>query len=145
MTKLSFVGHGERATDLLALVHTDVCGPFDVPARGNYVYFITFIDDISRYGYVFLIKHKSEAFERFKEFRHEVEKQTRKPIKVLRSNRGGEYLSQKFLDYLKDNGIVSQWTLPGTPQLNGILEWRNRTLLDMVRSMMSFTDLSEFL
>ena len=74
MTKLSFVGHEERATDLLVLVHTDVCGPFDVPARGNYVYFITFTDDMSRYGYVFLIKHKSEAFERFKEFRHEVEK-----------------------------------------------------------------------
>ena len=145
MTKLPFVGHGERATDLLALVHTDVCGPFDVPARGNYVYFITFTDDMSRYGYVFLMKHKSEAFERFKEFRHEVEKQTGKPIKVLRSDRGGEYLSREFLDYLKDNGIVSQWTPSGMPQLNGVSEWRNRTLLDMVRSMMSFTDLPEFL
>ena len=134
MTKLPFVGHGERATDLLALVHTDVCGPFDVPVRGNYVYFITFIDDMSRYGYVFLMKHKSEAFERFKEFRHEVEKQTEKPIKVLRSDRGGEYPSREFLDYLKDNGIVSQWTPPGMPQLNGISEWRNWTRLDMVRS-----------
>ena len=84
MTKLPFVGYGKRATDLLALVHTDVCGPFDVPARGNFVYFITFTDDMSRYRYVFLMKHKSEAFERFKEFRHEVEKQTGKPIKVLR-------------------------------------------------------------
>ena len=145
MTKLPFVGHGERATDLLALVHTDVCGPFDVPARGNFVYFITFTDDLSRYGYVYLMRHKSEAFEKFKEFRHEVEKQTRKPIKVLRSDRGGEYLSREFLDYLKDNGIVSQWTPPGTPQLNGVSEWRNRTLLDMVRSMMSFIDLSDFL
>ena len=108
MTKLPFVGHGERATDLLALVHTDVCGPFDVPARGNFVYFITFTDDLSRYGYVYLMRHKSEAFEKFKEFRHEVEKQTEKPIKVLRSDRGGEYLSREFLDYLKENGIVSQ-------------------------------------
>ena len=74
MTKLSFTGHGKRATDLLALVHTDVCSPFDVLARGNYVYFITFTDDISRYGYVFLMKHKNETFEKFKEFRHEVEK-----------------------------------------------------------------------
>ena len=107
MTKLSFVEHGERATDLLALVHMDVCGPFDVSARGNFVYFIIFTDDMSRYGYVFLMKHKSEAFERFKEFRHEVEKQTGKPIKVLQSDRGGEYLSREFLDYLNDNGIVS--------------------------------------
>ena len=106
---------------------------------------ITFTDDMSRYGYVFLMKHKSEAFEKFKEFRHEVKKQTEKSIKVLRSDRGGEYLSWEFLDYLKDNGIVSQWTPPETPQLNGVSEWRNRTLLDMVRSMMSFTDLSGFL
>ena len=90
-----------------------MCGPFDVPVRGNFVYFIIFIDDMSRYGYVFLMKHKSDAFERFKEFRHEVEKQTEKFIKVLRSDQGGEYLSREFLDYLKDNGIVSQWTPPG--------------------------------
>ena len=74
MTKLPFVGHGKWAMDLLALIHTDMCSPFDVPARGNFVYFITFIDDLSRYGYVYLMRHKSEAFEKFKEFRHEVEK-----------------------------------------------------------------------
>ena len=107
MTKLPFVGHGERATDLLILVHTDVCGPFDVLARGNFDYFITFIDDLSQYGYMYLMRHKSEAFEKFKEFRHEVEKQTRKPIKVLRSDRGGEYLSREFLDYLKKKNIAS--------------------------------------
>ena len=54
------------------------------------------------------MKHKSEVFEKFKKFRNEVEKQTDKPIKVLRSDREGKYLSQKFLGYLKDNGIVSQ-------------------------------------
>ena len=91
------------------------------------------------------MRHMFEAFEKFKEFRHEVEKQTKKSIKVLQSDRGGEYLSWKFLDYLKQNGIVSQWTPSGTPQLNGISEWRNRTLLDMVRSMMSFIDLPDFL
>ena len=57
---------------------------------------------------MYLMRHKSEAFEKFKEFRHEVERQTEKPIKVLRSDRGGEYLSREFLDYLKENGIVSQ-------------------------------------
>ena len=99
----------ERSTGLLALVHTDVCGPFDVPTRGNFVYFITFTDDLSRYGYVYLMRHKSEAFEKFKEFRHEVEKQTEKPIKVLRSDRGDEYLSRAFLDYLKQNGIPEEF------------------------------------
>ncbi|KAL0405739.1 UNVERIFIED_CONTAM: hypothetical protein Slati_3887800 [Sesamum latifolium] len=55
--------------------------------------------------------------------------------------RGGEYLTGEFLDYLKENGIVSQWTPPGMPQLNGVAERRNQTLLDMVWSMMSFTEL----
>ena len=66
MIKLSFVGYGERATELLALVHTDMCGPFDVRAKDGYSYFITFIDDLSRYGYVYLMKHKSEALKSLK-------------------------------------------------------------------------------
>ena len=83
MTKLPFTRHGKRTTDLLALVHTDVCGPFDMPARGNYVYFITFTDDISRYEYVFLMKCKSEAFEKFKEFRYEVENKQESPLRFF--------------------------------------------------------------
>ena len=74
MPKLPFVGHEERATKLLVLIHTDVCSPFDVQARDGYSYFIIFIDDLSKHGYVYLMKHKSEAFERFKKFRSEVEK-----------------------------------------------------------------------
>ncbi|KAL0416669.1 UNVERIFIED_CONTAM: Retrovirus-related Pol polyprotein from transposon TNT 1-94 [Sesamum latifolium] len=107
----------------------------------RFSYFITFTDDHSRYGYVYLMRYKSEAFGRFKEYRLEVENQTSRKIKALRSDRGGEYLSGEFIDYLKENGILSQWTPPGTPQLNGVAERRNRTLLDMVRSMMSFTEL----
>ena len=73
MIKLPFMGQGERAIEILALVHTDVCGPFDVQARGGYIYFITFIDNFSRYGFVYLIHQKFEIFEKFIEFRHEVE------------------------------------------------------------------------
>ncbi|KAL8147684.1 hypothetical protein AgCh_005128 [Apium graveolens] len=87
----------------------------------------------------------SEAFEKFKEYKHEVEKQTKHSIITLRSDQGGEYLNGEFLDYLKENGIVSQWTPPYIPQLNGVSERRNQTLLDMVRSMMSYANLSVFL
>ena len=79
-----------------------------VLARGNFVYFITFIDNHSRYGYLYLIRYKSEAFERFKEFINEVEKQLGRSIKTLRLDRGGQYLSHVFLDFLRDNGILSQ-------------------------------------
>ena len=74
MIGLPFKGKKERANGLLDLIHTDVCGPMFVHARGGFVYFITFIDDYSRYGYLYLMRYKSEAFERFKEFRNEVEK-----------------------------------------------------------------------
>ncbi|KAK8544330.1 hypothetical protein V6N13_100559 [Hibiscus sabdariffa] len=141
MTKAPFSGKGERASDLLGLIHSDVCGPMNTQARGGYQYFITFTDDFSRYGYIYLMCHKSEALEKFKEFKNEVQNQHGKSIKALRSDRGGEYLSQDFDELLKECGIVSQLTPPGTPQWNGVSERRNRTLLDMVRSMMSHTDL----
>ena len=125
MTKAPFVGHNERASDLLGLIHIDVCGPISSIAKGGYQYFITFTDDFSRYGYIYLMRHKSESFEKFKLFKNEVQNQLGKNIKTLRSDQGGEYLSQNFDDHLKDCGIVSQLTPPGTPQWNGVSERRN--------------------
>src|SRR5215204_2364845 len=87
------------------------------------------------------MKHKSETFKKFKEFQSEVENQRNKKIKFLRSDRGGEYLSYEFGMHLRKCGILSQLTPPGTPQRNGVSERCNRTLLDMVRSMMSLADL----
>ena len=75
MTNAPFVGHSERSTRLLNLIHTDVCGPLRVSAREGFSYFITFTDDFSRFGHLYLMKHKSEAFEKFQEYRSEVEKQ----------------------------------------------------------------------
>ncbi|KAK1642262.1 hypothetical protein QYE76_060067 [Lolium multiflorum] len=141
MTKTPFSGMMERATDLLEIIHTDVCGPMSVASRGGYRYVLTFTDDLSRYGYIYFMKHKSETFEKFKEFQSEVENQRNKKIKFLRSDRRGEYLSYEFGMHLKKCGILSQLTPPGTPQRNGVSERHNRTLLDMVRSMMSLTDL----
>ena len=117
-------------------------------------YFITFIDDYSRYGYLYLIKEKSESLDKFKIFRTEVERQLGKVIKVVRSDRGGEYygkhgdagqLKGPFTKYLEDSGIVAQFTMPGSPEQNGIAERRNRTLMEMVRSMISRTNLPGFL
>ena len=102
-----------------------------VEVRGGYRYVLTFTDDLSRYGYIYLMKHKSEMFEKFKQFQSEVENHRNKKIKFLRSDRGGEYLSYEFGTHLRQYGIVSQLTPPGTPQRNGVSERRNRTLLDM--------------
>ena len=74
MTKIPFSGHRERTNELLELVHMDVCGPMTTQARGGYSYFITFTDDLSRFGYVYLMKYKSKAFDKFKEYQSMVEK-----------------------------------------------------------------------
>ena len=66
MTKTLFSRTMEPANDLLEIVHTDVCGPMSVEARDTYCYFLTFIDDLSRYGYICLMKHRSETFEKLK-------------------------------------------------------------------------------
>ena len=130
MTKTPFSGTMERATDLLEIIHTDVCGPMSVDARGGYRYFLTFTNDLRRYGCIYLMKHKSETVEKFIEFQSEVENHRNKKIKFLRSHHGGEYLSYEFGLHLKQCGIVSQLTPPGTPQRNGVSERRNRTLLE---------------
>ena len=83
MTKTPFFGTMERDTDLLEIIHTDVCRPMSIKARGEYHYFLIFTDDLSRYGYIYLMKYKSETFEKFKEFQSEVENHRNKKIKFL--------------------------------------------------------------
>jgi hypothetical protein len=67
MTRTPFTGTVERASDLLGIIHTDVYGPMSVTTRNGYHYFVTFTDDLSRYGYIYLMKHKYETFGKFKE------------------------------------------------------------------------------
>ena len=74
MTKSSFTEKDERASNVLGLIHTDVCGPISISAKSRYRYFIMFIDDLYRYGYVYLMKYKFESFEIFKQFHSEVKK-----------------------------------------------------------------------
>ena len=142
-----------RSSDLLEVIHTDISGPYTATLCRNF-YFITFIDDYSRYGYLYSIKEKAESLDKFKIFRTEVEKQLGKVIKVVRSDRGGEYygkhgdagqLKGPFAKYLEDSRIVAQFTMPGIPEQNGVAERRNRTLMEMVRSMISRTNLPGFL
>ena len=125
-----------RASRPLELVHTDVCGPLKPMSNGKNRYFLTFIDDYSRKTWVYFLRRKSEVFEVFKEFKNLIEKQSGYFIKRLRSDQGGEYSSDLFEDYCKEHGIVHQFTPSYTPQLNGVAERKNRTILDMARSML---------
>ena len=99
-------------------------------------YFLTFIDDRSRYTWVYFIRRKGDVFEYFKEFKTMIEKKTEKCIKILRSDNGGEYVSGAFKKYFKDNGIQQQFTVLHTPQQNGIVERKNRTLVECACNML---------
>ena len=83
MTKRPFNAKGHKAKESLELVHSNVCGPMSIQARGGYEYFIIFTDDYSKFGCVYLMKWKSETFEKFEEFKAEVENQLGKCIKAI--------------------------------------------------------------
>ena len=125
-----------RAAGLLDLVHSDVCGPLQVPSLGGARYFVTFIDDHSGWATIFTMHNKSEVFEKYRQFETFSEKHTERRIKVLRTDRGWEYMSNEYNDYLRDKGIVHQLSTVETPEQNGVSERLNRTLMDLVRSML---------
>ena len=83
MIKRPFEAKGNRSKDVLELIHSDLCGPMNIQARGGFEYFIIFIDDYSRYGYIYLMRRKSECFEKFRVFKAEMKKHHGKCIKTL--------------------------------------------------------------
>ncbi|GKD72285.1 retrotransposon protein, putative, ty1-copia subclass [Tanacetum coccineum] len=105
ITKKPFPYSNERAKDLLGIIHTNVCGLLRHVSRQCASYFITFMDDYSRYGYIYLLKHKHEVFETFKVFKNEVENQLGKTIKAIRSDRVSEWRKETVLCYMCDTMI----------------------------------------
>jgi GAG-pre-integrase domain/Integrase core domain len=125
-----------QAKHTLELIHTDICGPITPESFSGKKCFISFIDDFSRKTWVYFLKEKSEVFEVFKKFKLMVEKATGRHIKAVRSDRGGEYTLTSFIEYCEEQGIRRFLTAPYSPQQNGVAEMKNRTILDMVRSML---------
>jgi len=124
--------NAERAKDVLELIHTDICGPFPSSSWNGQRCFITFIDDYSRYDYLYLIHEKSQSLDMFKSFKAEVELRLGKKIKAVKSDRGGEYYGwydgsgeqrpRPFTLFLKECGIVPQCTMLGKPSMNRVAE-----------------------
>jgi len=125
-----------RASQNLQLVHAGICGPITPISNSKKRYLITFIDDYSRKTWVYFLAEKSDAFDTFRTFKSHVEKETGTFIKCLRTDRGGEFTSQEFTDFCKENGIRRQLTTVYTPQHNGVAERKNKTIMNMVRSML---------
>ena len=125
-----------RAKEPLGLVHSDVCGKIGTESLGGANYFLTFIDDMTHYVWVYALKTKDEVFKYFLEWKTQAEKSSGHQLKVLRTDNGGEYTSKEFENYLKSEGVRHELTVPKTPEQNGVAERLNRTLVEAVRSML---------
>lgn len=128
---------GRRTNHPLELIHSDVCGKIGTRSLGGGEYFVTFVDDHTRHVWVYILKHKDEVFQRFREWKVLVEKSTGRHVKALRSDNGGEYISNEFTSYLTEEGIRHEETIPHTPEQNGVAERLNRTLIEGVRTMLA--------
>lgn len=143
-TKLPFSAKNvTRSNRVLELIHTDVYGPVSEAAYDGSRYFVTFTDDYSRASMIYCMERKSEVFEKFKEFVAMVEAEHCKRVKrldcssiaKLKAENGGEYVSKELKDFCKERGIRI-YTVPNNPEMNGVAERLNRTLVDKVRTML---------
>ena len=142
-TRVKFGAAIHRTKGTLDYIHTDVWGPSRNASLGGKRWFVTFIDDFSRYVWVYTMRHKDEVLDIFLEWKKLIETQTGRKIKRLRSDNGGEYKSDPFLKVCQDEGIIRHFSVPGTPQQNGVAERMNRTLVEKVRCMLSHSGLSK--
>ena len=113
----------EEKRDLapLDLIHSDLCEMNGLLTRGGKRYFMTLIDDATRYCYIYFLKTTDEAFHYFKIFKAKIENQIERKIKRLHDYRGGEYISNEFSQFCAEHGIIHEVTPPYSPQSNGWL------------------------
>eukprot|EP00253_Pinus_taeda_P011167 PITA_11167 len=137
-SKQCFHDSHSRAHRKLELIHSDLRGPMHVPSANGNKYIMTFMDDYTRMCWVYLLKKKSDAFLTFKNFHKWIENDAQSHIGSIRTDNGKEYTSNEFEKYLRQHGIKHQTTVPYNPQQNGVTERMNRTILNMVRSMLFF-------
>ncbi|GJU75218.1 ribonuclease H-like domain, reverse transcriptase, RNA-dependent DNA polymerase [Tanacetum coccineum] len=132
-----------RSTSPLDLVYGDLCGPITPPTPSGKRYIFLLVDDYSRYMWAYFLSTKDQAFDTFKEFKKTIENELRTTLKMFRTDRGGEFNLNEFTQYCKENGIARQLTAPYSPQQNGVVERRNRTIMSTTRCMMKATEMPQ--
>lgn len=144
MSRLSFpknaVGKAQKRLDVVV---SDVCGPMQVNSISGKRYFVTFIDEYSRYSHVYFLQQKSDVAEKLIEFIELVKNRFGVKPKIIRSDQGGEYINKRVESYLKQQGIQMQTTVAYSPQQNGIAERKNRTLMEAARTMLEESQIGD--
>lgn len=127
------------------LIHTDIAGPMRVETKEGYRYYLTIMDDYSHFSQTYLLKNKSEAADNLKGYIQVIEREKGIKVKRIHCDNGGEYTSNMFKNYCKDKGIVIEYTLPYSPQMNGKSERLNRTIYDKARTILDQSNLPRYL
>jgi transposase InsO family protein len=125
-----------RASRPLELVHGDLCGPISPATPGGKRYFLLLVDDYSRFMWLVLLRTKDEAAAAIRRFKAQAEAESQQPLRVLRTDRGGEFTATDFAEWCADRGVKRHLTAPYSPQQNGVVERRNQTIIGATRSML---------
>lgn len=120
----------------LELVQGDLCGPITSSTTAGNRYFILLVDDYTRVMWVYVLKNKSDAFGVFKKLCAKVENEKGGKVRIFRTDRGWEFTSDEFKNYCEEQGITRHYTAPYMPQQNGMVERRNRIVVEMARSLL---------
>nr|GFC19720.1 zinc finger, CCHC-type [Tanacetum cinerariifolium] len=125
-----------KSKNPLDLVYRDLCGPISPATHSGKKLIFLLVDDCTHSMWAYFLTSKDQALSTFKEFRQQIEMEMGMKLRMLRTNRGGEFTSNEFTKYCKKNGIARQLTTRYSPQQNGVVERRNRTMLSTTRSVM---------
>jgi len=126
-------------------IHTDVWGPSKITTLGGQHYYVSFTDDYSRETHLYMLKQKSEVFTKYQQYESWCLIQCKAPVKILQSDRGGEYMGEAFTDHLKAVGTIQKLTVHDTPQQNGVAECLNHTLMEWVHTVLHASGLPHYL
>jgi transposase InsO family protein len=143
--KKPFPSSNNRCKEIPDLIHSDVCSPMPVKYLGGSSYYVIFIYDYSRKTWLYLLKTKDKVFIKFQEFKAKIENLMNKKIKMLRTDNGGEYTSKEFVPFCKSTGIRRELTVPHNPQQNSVVERKNKSIEETVKSLLNDQGLSMFL
>lgn len=142
-TRFPFKTVRTRASRPLEIVHTDLCGPIDPETWDKKRYILTFLDDFTHHTMVYLLECKSEVPEYVKVYVEEVEAAKNLRVSKLRCDNGKEYVNADIKNYCKKKGIILDYTIPYTPQLNGKAERLNRTIMEKARALIFESELNK--
>ncbi|CAJ2637485.1 unnamed protein product [Trifolium pratense] len=128
----------------LQLLHMDLFGPSRTRSFGGNVYALVIVDDFSRYTWTLFLVQKSDAFKAFKKFAKQIQNEKSLKITSIRSDHGGEFQNAFFEEFCEEHGIFLNFSAPRTPQQNGVVERKNRSLIELARTMLSDSNLPKY-